>query len=97
MIIDQIRGGDEMIDYDKLKHLRITKEISLLEMAIALGFSTAGGYSRIETGENKLKAEHLPKIAKKFGMTLNQLILEIFFENKVDECSSLMKGRKEVG
>ncbi|MGI2294127.1 helix-turn-helix domain-containing protein [Paenibacillus sp. GXUN7292] len=86
-----------MIDYDKLKHLRNTKDISLIEMATALGFSTAGGYSRIETGENKLKAEQLPKIAKKFGITLEQLIKEIFFENKVDECSSSMEDQKEVG
>lgn len=76
-----------MIDFGKLKTLRTQKKIPLQEMADALGFQTAGGYLRIESGENKLKAEHLPVLAEKFEMSLNQLIMEIFFENKLDESS----------
>ncbi len=91
-----------MINYEKLKQLRTRKKIPLQEMADALEFKTAGGYSRIESGENKLKAEHLPIIAEKFGISLNKLMKEIFFDNKVDECSikverkSMNKSKKEV-
>lgn len=91
-----------MINYKKLKQLRTTKKIPLQEMADALEIKTAGGYSRIESGENKLKAEHLPIIAEKFGISLSKLMKEIFFDNKVDECSinierkSTLKDRKEV-
>lgn len=76
-----------MINYGKLKNLRTSKKISLQEMADALGLLTAGGYSRVESGENKLKAEHLPILAEKFGISMNHLTKEIFFESKVDECS----------
>ncbi|BFH63961.1 helix-turn-helix domain-containing protein [Paenibacillus azoreducens] len=76
-----------MIDFGKLKTLRTQKKIPLQEMADALGFQTAGGYLRIESGENKLKAEHLPVLADKFEMSLNQLIGEIFFGSQLDESS----------
>ncbi|WP_339292692.1 helix-turn-helix transcriptional regulator [Paenibacillus sp. FSL W8-0187] len=91
-----------MINYGKLKNLRTSKKISLQEMADALGLLTAGGYSRVESGENKLKAEHLPILAEKFGISMNHLTKEIFFENRVDECSifvddsSITSEEKEV-
>lgn len=72
--------------YERLRKLRISKNISLQDMAETLGLKTAGGYLRIETGENKLKAEHLPLIAKRFDMTLEELMSFLFAEN-VDECS----------
>lgn len=71
-----------------LKHLRIERKMSLKEIADALGFKTPGGYQRIEKGENKLKAEHLPILAQKFEMNVNEFIKEIFFENKLDETST---------
>lgn len=85
-----------MINYDKLKLLRTSKKISLKEMADALGLLTAGGYSRVESGENKLKAEHLPILADKFGISLNGLTKEIFFDIRVDECSTLADERSIV-
>lgn len=75
-----------MIEIRNLRKLRINRNISLQDMAEALGLKTAGGYLRIETGEIKLKAEHLPTIAKKFGMSLGELISFLFTE-KVDDCS----------
>ncbi|OEF98853.1 hypothetical protein BHF71_10680 [Vulcanibacillus modesticaldus] len=77
-----------MLNYTKLKQLRIDRNISLMEMADALGLKTAGGYSRIESGENKLKAEHLPIIAKKLDMDLTELTKEIFFEDKLEQTST---------
>lgn len=77
------------MNYHNLKLLRTSRGISLQEMADALGLKTAGGYLRIESGENKLKAEHLPTIAKKFGITIEELIKHLFFEVELDVCSSL--------
>lgn len=77
-----------VLNYSKLKQLRMNKNISLKEMADALGLKTAGGYSRIESGENKLKAEHLPIIAKKFEIELNDLTKEIFFDDKLEHSST---------
>ncbi|MPY20255.1 helix-turn-helix domain-containing protein [Paenibacillus glucanolyticus] len=85
-----------MINYCKLKTLRTTKKISLQEMADALGLLTAGGYSRVESGENKLKAEHLPILAEKFGISMNRLTKEIFFDNKVEECSIYIDDSPKV-
>lgn len=75
-----------------LKGLRVSRKISLQEMAEALGFRTAGGYQRIEKGENKLKAEVLPIIANIFNLELAQLVEEIFFDKQLDETSSLVEG-----
>lgn len=80
-----------MINYNRLRQLRIERKISLKDMADALGLQTPGGYSRIESGENKLNAAHLPIIAEKFDMVLDQLVKEIFFEHQVDDCSSHLK------
>ncbi|MFP3390653.1 helix-turn-helix domain-containing protein [Brevibacillus sp. SIMBA_040] len=76
------------MNYKELKKLRMEKKYSLLEMAECIGLQTAGGYLRIENGENKLKAEHLPLLAKKFDMSLEELITRLFFEKKVDESST---------
>ncbi|GIM45923.1 hypothetical protein DNHGIG_14720 [Collibacillus ludicampi] len=73
--------------YERLRLLRISRNISLQDMADALGLKTAGGYLRIESGENKLKAEHLPIIAKKFEVSLEELIA-FLFEDQLDECST---------
>ncbi|QRG65284.1 helix-turn-helix domain-containing protein [Brevibacillus choshinensis] len=72
----------------ELKKLRIQKSIPLHEMAKALGLKTAGGYLRIENGENKLKAEHLPRLAIKFELSLDELMAHLFLEEELDECSS---------
>ncbi|BAU27593.1 helix-turn-helix protein [Aneurinibacillus soli] len=76
------------MNYSKLRGLRVSRKISLQEMADAIGLKTAGGYLRIETGENKLDAKHLPVIAKMFDIDLNDLTREIFFEDKVEQCSN---------
>lgn len=79
------------MNYEKLKELRVSRKIPLQEMADAIGLKTAGGYLRIETGENKLDANHLPVIADKFGMTLKEFMEEIFFSHKVAKSSTLRR------
>ncbi|AZN43386.1 helix-turn-helix domain-containing protein [Paenibacillus albus] len=81
-----------LINYEQLRSMRIDKKLTLNEMAEALGLHTPGGYSRIESGENELKAKHLPAIAEKFGVELNQLTEVIFFRTKVDQTSSSLKA-----
>jgi len=64
----------------QLKQLRVSRKKSLQEIASAIGLKTAGGYQRIEKGENKLKAEALPVLAQIFNLELNELVKELFFE-----------------
>ncbi|UVI28191.1 helix-turn-helix domain-containing protein [Paenibacillus spongiae] len=80
-----------LVNYEKLRKMRIDKKIPLHEMAQALGLRTPGGYSRIETGENELKAKHLPAIAEKFGVNLNELNDVIFFQAKFEQSSKLLQ------
>lgn len=87
----QIGGGNKM-NLAYLRQLRLSKKISLEEMARTIGLSTPGGYSRIETGEVKLKAEHLPKIANKLGINLDDLSKEIFFETELEKNSNKVRG-----
>lgn len=77
------------LDPKKLKGLRVDRNIPLKDIATILGFKTPGGYLRVESGENKLKAEHLPALASIFNMGINDLMTEIFFEQKLDESSNL--------
>jgi transcriptional regulator with XRE-family HTH domain len=95
-VFEQTSKGGDKVNYNALKQLRVKKKISLQEMADVLGLQTAGGYSRIESGENKLKAEHLPLIADRFGMDLNELMKVLFFDSKLDVCSSGQSAAKEV-
>ncbi|GGA46873.1 MAG: helix-turn-helix transcriptional regulator [Firmicutes bacterium] len=71
-----------------LSNYRSKKRISMREMAEALGLKTPGGYARIESGNVKLKAEHLPIIAKMLGLTIVQLVTLLFYEDDVEETSS---------
>jgi transcriptional regulator with XRE-family HTH domain len=73
----------------KLRSLRLDRNISLKDIATILGLKTPGGYSRIETGENKLKAEHLPLLAAVFNMDLTEFVAEIFFEEKLEHSSNI--------
>ncbi|OXM17350.1 helix-turn-helix domain-containing protein [Paenibacillus herberti] len=77
------------VNYGNLRQLRIDKRLHLHEMATALGLRTAGGYQRIETGENELKVKHLPAIAEKFDMGILDLTDQLFFRKKVEQNSTI--------
>ncbi|QJC52933.1 helix-turn-helix transcriptional regulator [Paenibacillus albicereus] len=81
------------VNYSNLRQLRIEKRLHLQEMAQALGLRTAGGYQRIETGENELKAKHIPAIAEKFEMKIHDLTDQLFFKKKVEQTST---GREVI-
>lgn len=83
-----IVGRVAKMNFPRLKQLRIERNISLQEIADALGMKTAGGYKRIETGENKLKVEHLPILAEKFQMDIKDLTEYLFFADELEQSSS---------
>jgi transcriptional regulator with XRE-family HTH domain len=87
-----LKRGERKLELNsgKLRLLRTERKIPLKDVAVSLGLKTAGGYKRIETGENNLKAEHLPVLAEIFNLDLNELVKEIFFETKLDESSNFI-------
>ncbi|HLT85901.1 MAG TPA: helix-turn-helix domain-containing protein [Georgenia sp.] len=86
-----MRGGAILtrisINLNALSNYRTKKKITMREMADAMGLKTPGGYARIESGEVKLKAEHLPIIATQLELTVDQLV-HLLFYNGVDETSN---------
>jgi len=76
------------MNLEALKQLRKSKKISLMDMADALGLQTAGGYSRLESGENKIKAEQLPAIAEKLEINLDSLTALLFYDQNIEQYSS---------
>lgn len=77
-----------IIDLESLARCRISKGITMKEMAEAMGLKTPGGYARIESGDVRLRAEHLPVIADKFEMTVSQLVKLIFRGSCVEQTSN---------
>lgn len=63
--------------------IRKSKKITLQEMANALGLKDKSTYYRIETGEVKMKAEHLPVIANKLGLTVDEITRVLFLGQEV--------------
>ena len=63
------------IDLVKIKKLRKGKKISLEEMAIYLGYKTATGYYYAESGRCKFKPTHIPMLAEKLEVAMNDLFL----------------------
>jgi transcriptional regulator with XRE-family HTH domain len=63
-----------MIDLENIKKKRKEKKITLKEMAIALGFETPSSYFKVESGNVKLLAEHIPIICKMLEMETDEII-----------------------
>jgi len=59
--------------HEKLKVMRLCKNLSQEEMAEKLGYS-ANGYAKIERGETDIKVDKLSKIAEILGIELQQLL-----------------------
>jgi transcriptional regulator with XRE-family HTH domain len=58
-----------------IKKRRKELRLSLLEMAVLLGFKNASTYYKYEIGQSKFKAEHIPIVASKLKLKMS----EIFF------------------
>ncbi len=51
------------LDREKMKALRIAKKMTQAHMAEMLGYKSAVGYCRLETGARQVRVEQLPIIA----------------------------------
>lgn len=67
-----------------IKKRRKEMRITLQEMAEVLGFKNASNYYKYEKGEYKFSAEHLPLIADKLKLKIN----EIFFTQTFAEIAN---------
>ena len=58
------------INLEWIKQRRKKLNVSMEDMATAIGLNTAGSYHPYESGKADLKAEHLPKICEKLECSL---------------------------
>ncbi|MFZ5911487.1 MAG: helix-turn-helix domain-containing protein [Chloroflexota bacterium] len=59
---------------EKLRTLRTAKQMTLKELASALGLTAHGYISEIEAGKKKPTAEFVLKVARYFKVTTDQLL-----------------------
>jgi transcriptional regulator with XRE-family HTH domain len=59
---------------EKLRMLRATKQMTLKELASALGLTAHGYISEMEAGKKKPTAEFVLKVARYFKVTTDQLM-----------------------
>jgi len=59
---------------EKLHLLRTSHQMTLKELAVALGYTAHGHISEIESGKKKPTAEFALKVARLFNVTTDQLL-----------------------
>ena len=74
--------------YDALRALRRQEGISAMELAELLQLKTKASYYKKESGAVKFSVEEARKIAKYFGMKIE----EIFFDEEVSKKATSNKG-----
>jgi len=67
--------------FDKLKQIRLSKNISAEQMACVLGLETKAAYYKKEAGNVKFSLDDAKKIADFFNMPIE----DIFFDNEVSQ------------
>ncbi|HJV46604.1 MAG TPA: helix-turn-helix transcriptional regulator [Bacillota bacterium] len=78
------------LNLEKIKQLRINNNLSMEDMAIYLGYRTATGYYYAESGRCKFKPNHIPLIAIKFNIGMN----ELYSDNNFAETANTELGGK---
>lgn len=73
--------------FEKLREMRINKNISVDEIASVLNLETKAAYYKKEAGTVKFTLIEAKKVADYFGMTIE----EIFFANEVSETETKLK------
>jgi transcriptional regulator with XRE-family HTH domain len=68
------------VDLNLIKNLRIQKKISMQSMAESLGFKNGSTYMKYEKGDYSFKANHLPIVAYRLDVEIDDLY---FFENEI--------------
>ncbi len=63
---------------EKLRVLRTSQDMTLKELAVALGLTAHGYISEIEAGKKKPTAEFVLKVSRFFKVTTDQLLKDEF-------------------
>jgi transcriptional regulator with XRE-family HTH domain len=63
---------------EKLRVLRTSRDMTLKELAVALGLTAHGYISEIEAGKKKPTAEFVLKVSRFFKVTTDQLLKDEF-------------------
>jgi transcriptional regulator with XRE-family HTH domain len=61
---------------EKLHVLRMSRQMTLKELASALGLTAHGYISEMESGKKKPTAEFVIKVARFFNVTTDQLLMD---------------------
>lgn len=80
----------QLIDYQKVRRLRIEKEIPLKEIVNALGLETPQAYYKKELGMNRFSLEDAAVISKLFSMQIE----EIFLSGDVPEANEVTENEE---
>lgn len=70
---------------EKLRFLRTNRQITLKNLASALGLCAHGYISEIETGKKKPTAEFVLKVARYFDVTTDQLLKDELEVERVEK------------
>ncbi|KIU75098.1 helix-turn-helix transcriptional regulator [Bacillus cereus] len=65
----------------RIRYIRKKKKITQGELAKMLGFSGSSAISYIESGQRKLNADKIPKLAKSLGVTIEEIFLDKSCQN----------------
>jgi transcriptional regulator with XRE-family HTH domain len=63
------------VNFELIKLRRKEMHLTLQDMAELLGFKDASTYYKYENGTYKFKANHLPLLASKLKLRMNQIFL----------------------
>ncbi|HET7628150.1 MAG TPA: helix-turn-helix transcriptional regulator [Bacillales bacterium] len=64
------------VDLKKIKQLRLKEELTLADIAYAIGYDSPNGYYYLERGRSQFTAEKLAEIADLFGVPIDELFVE---------------------
>ena len=59
---------------EKLRALRLERDLTLVQLAIALGYRTHSYLSEVESGKKKPTAELALKVSRYFGVSIDALL-----------------------
>jgi transcriptional regulator with XRE-family HTH domain len=71
-----VKVGGIVIDLNYLKQQRLSKGITLQQIAACLGYSTPNGFWKVEKGLTRLRADQIMKLKTALQIDLNYLIKE---------------------
>lgn len=73
--VQSFEGGDDMLNYRKIRSLRRMQNLSQTEFAVAVGYRSLYSVSRLERGLCDISLSRLEQIASVLGVLVSELIL----------------------